>query len=354
MSRNKAIAVLVSTFIILAAAAVFLTVKLADHFHLPERIHYKSTESSLSAAEDDEDDGVLYFPKAPTVSEQKTAMHIPVTPVTKTEGTSKKQIHSAETNGAAEKAEPAEPEESKAPENPAGEASASEASTSESQATTAVPEETVPDPVITPFDAVTIPPQSEKKDDAYFAGSCFIGGSRIQGLMLYGTLYDAFFICDRGYSVDRYFNTDLGIEGGGTGSDLLKKKKGSFREVYLAFGINELGWPLDSFIDFYGDVIFDVKKYQPEANIYVLAILPTSKEYDSDPYFSNANIKKFNEQIAELTRQYGVYYLDASEVIGTDNGALPEADSTDGIHFGRDYVLRWQEFIQQHVVPAKF
>ncbi len=171
--------------------------------------------------------------------------------------------------------------------------------------------------------------------------------------MLYGTLYDADFIYGKGFNIGEYFRKDLGINGGGTAAALIDRNRGRYGEVYIAFGINETGWPLDSFISHYEDVVRDIMEKQPQANIYVQAILPVAHSQDGNAYVNNEVIGQFNRRIEDLAQTLGVYFLDPSEAVAAADGSLPEDAATDGIHFGRAYTLKWQDYIARHVVPRK-
>lgn len=201
--------------------------------------------------------------------------------------------------------------------------------------------------------ALRVAPQSPLKAEEAFKDSLFIGGSRIQGLMLYGRLFDAGYIYGKGFNVGRYYDTDLGIEGGGTAAQLVARNAGKFKHIYLAFGINECGWPLPNFINAYTGVVRHVMENNPQAIIYVQAILPTTAKQESSPYFNNANLRKFNQAIAQMTADLGVYYLDPTSALAGADGRLPAEASPDGIHFNKSYVLKWQNYIQTHVAPGK-
>ncbi len=194
------------------------------------------------------------------------------------------------------------------------------------------------------------PPLSDPKDASYFKDAVFVGGSRTQGLMLYGSLYDADYVAGKGLDVSDYFDQAIRINGQDiTADQYMTNRSGAYKDIYLSFGINELGWPVDNFITYYKSVIESVKASHGAASIYVEAILPTDHSQDGSDYFSNANIKMFNARLAQLSAEEGVYFLDPTPALVDQSGALPDGVSADGIHYDREFVEKWQYYIQTHV-----
>ena len=58
--------------------------------------------------------------------------------------------------------------------------------------------------------------------------------------------------------------------------------------MYICYGLNELGWPYQNiFADEYKKTIEDIKKNQPDADIFVCVILHvTEKKSKSDKIFN--------------------------------------------------------------------
>lgn len=202
-------------------------------------------------------------------------------------------------------------------------------------------------------DSLTTVPETEAKPESYFADALFIGDSRTQSLMLYGSLYDADFISTRGYNAPQYFSEVISINGTSTtGTNFVSSKENSYNNVYLMLGTNELGYDLGVFIENYRAVIKDVKAKQANANIYLNAILPVTKSKDdtNDAWgVKNSNIVIFNKALRQLADEEGIYFLDASAAIANELGYLPEDISPDGVHFDKSTVDKWQKYIQTHV-----
>jgi lysophospholipase L1-like esterase len=188
--------------------------------------------------------------------------------------------------------------------------------------------------------------------DDYFSDALFIGDSRTQGLLLYSNLGNASYYAARGLTVEQAFKKPVVDAGGGklTVSDALDRR--AFGKVYLMFGLNELGWnSADKFIETYGTLLDRVKETQPDAVIYVQAIMPVSAwKSEKDPVHNNSNILRFNEMILQLAEDKGVVYLNVGESVSDGAGVLPDEASSDGIHLNKKYCIKWEEYLRTHTV----
>ncbi|MDR2132201.1 MAG: GDSL-type esterase/lipase family protein [Clostridiales Family XIII bacterium] len=200
-----------------------------------------------------------------------------------------------------------------------------------------------------------IPPSGAvdvSETDDYFSDALFIGDSRTQGLLLYANLGNASYYAAKGLTVEHVFEKRVvEIDGGKrTVSDALERR--AFGKVYLMFGLNELGWnSAEKFIETYGRVIDRVKETQPDAVIYVQAIMPVSaRKSEKDPVHNNPNINRFNGMILNLAEEKGAIYLNVGESVSDGNGVLPEEASSDGIHLNRKYCVKWEEYLRSHEV----
>lgn len=187
----------------------------------------------------------------------------------------------------------------------------------------------------------------------YFEDALFIGDSRTQGLYEYGGF---------GENVTFYCRTSLTIY------DLFKKEKAfirtdggnitleqalterSFGKIYLMIGINELGTGTpESFFEEYARAVYRIRQLQPDAVIFVQAIMKVgAKKSASDPIFNNLNIAVRNVEIQTLADDKTVFYIDVNEVLCDENGNLFEGWSNDQIHLKAKYYAVWKEFLMNH------
>ena len=109
----------------------------------------------------------------------------------------------------------------------------------------------------------------------------------------------------------------------------------------------------EKFIEYYGQLIDEVKAIHPDATIYVQSILPVTAAKSSDPLYSNDKIDSYNQALLELTKEKQVYYLNVAEAFKDENGNLPdEASPKDGMHFGVDYYTKWFDYLKTHTVEG--
>ena len=73
-------------------------------------------------------------------------------------------------------------------------------------------------------------------------------------------------------------------------------KAKQYKKVYFQIGINEMGrGTLDGFMNEYQNAVEKFKTLQPDAVIYVQAIMHvTQKKSDSDPIFNNREISAYS------------------------------------------------------------
>lgn len=184
------------------------------------------------------------------------------------------------------------------------------------------------------------------KDD--FSDACFIGDSRTVGLEMNSDKAKADFFASQGLSIDKV-DTELVVEldDGSLGTIADGVAQRQYGRIFIMFGINELGWPYpENFVDKYVDLINTIKELQPNAAIYIESVLPVSPEAaQTNEVFTNDNIDNFNTYVKQAADKTGTIYLDVNSYFKDETGALPEDAAADGIHFVRDYCLKWIDLL---------
>lgn len=213
-------------------------------------------------------------------------------------------------------------------------------------------ETTEPDPL-----SYLVAPLSEAVDSAYFADSVFIGSSRMQGIMYSNILPDAYWFVKQGLNVSTFFHEDMYLgDDLGTASAAYGLTLRDFNQVYLAFGINELLYTTDDFIAAYRQMVRWVRYYQPDAVIYLEAIMPVEVDYvhewtNYQPYYNNDRIAEFNARIKQLAADEDCWYLDSWEAVADETGSLPDHASNDGLHLNDEWNAYYASWIASHIVP---
>lgn len=175
-------------------------------------------------------------------------------------------------------------------------------------------------------------------EDAFFSDAAMLGNSLVDGMMLCSKL-----------KMDFYGGTSLTVYRNRL-DELLKKQYG---KVYIQLGINELGGSKDDFINAYRKIIEKIQGTMPEADIYIMAITPVTRQKDAGGVFTMKRIGEFNDALYALAGETGCWYLDSCTLLCDGSGYLPEAyGGWDGSpHLSVDGYLAWAELIRTYYAP---
>ena len=119
-------------------------------------------------------------------------------------------------------------------------------------------------------------------DDSYFDDAVFIGDSRTVGMYEYGGLEKtSTFYASTGLTIYKMFDSAIvsvpGQKKKITVEEALSQKQ--FSKIYLMIGINEMGTgTVESFMKAYGEAVQHLQELQPDAVIYLQAIMKVTTE----------------------------------------------------------------------------
>ncbi len=218
---------------------------------------------------------------------------------------------------------------------------------------TAVP----PVPELPRYDYCSPVAEGPRMDDDYFSDAVFLGDSRTDGFRLYSGLNTPKYLSAKSISVVNIGTERVIPAGGDTYVPILTALSWqSYSKVYIMLGINEIGLSPSAFKDYYEKVVERVKEIQPEAIIYLQAIMPVSAEKEKEKsVYNNYNIRRFNNMIAELASEQLVYFIDTYFALGDEYGVLPPDASYDGVHPTGTYCKLWCEYLRTHTVdPSQY
>ena len=188
--------------------------------------------------------------------------------------------------------------------------------------------------------------------DEYFADALFIGDSRTVGLAEYSGMEQATFYASTGLMVHKVFDSEIVSVSGSkkkiTIEEALTQRQ--FGKIYFMIGINEMGrGTVDTFMAEYEGVIARLQELQPNAIIYVQAIMRVSTERsEKGDYIHNQGIDERNERIAQLADNQRIFYLDVNPLISDETGGLNKNFSFDGVHLKAEYIPIWTDFLATH------
>ncbi len=194
----------------------------------------------------------------------------------------------------------------------------------------------------------------QKVKNDYFDDAVFIGDSRIVGMNDYSGLTNATFFAKTGLTIynllDEKFVQDPNTGKTVTVSDMLQNYK--YGKIYLMVGINELGTGgTERFAQAYKEVLGKMRKWQPDAVIYVQSIMGVSPQKDrTDDVFNNTNIRDKNCAIAKLTDGIHIFYLNIQEIYEDENHALSQDLTFDEVHLYAQYYDKWVNYLKTHAV----
>ncbi|MDE7131101.1 MAG: hypothetical protein K2O65_04785 [Lachnospiraceae bacterium] len=196
-----------------------------------------------------------------------------------------------------------------------------------------------------------------KENIGYFHDAAFLGDSRTLGISDYAGLEEADFYCDSGMMIFKLLEEKVTYQKTGDKVDLnqvLQEKQ--YGKIYIMLGMNELGYGnTEMYLEQYRKVLNQIKEWQPQAIIYVMANLHVSREKNNlETEFNNININDKNAASAQLANGTDIFYLDVNPLFTDRDGFLNADLSFDGVHLYAQHYDVWREFLLEHAVePAE-
>ncbi len=192
------------------------------------------------------------------------------------------------------------------------------------------------------------------ENESYFNDAAFLGDSRTLGISDYAGLDGADFFCDNGMTIYKLLE-DAGVTYQKTGEkvdlkEILQEKH--YGKIYIMLGMNELGYGDTSmYLRQYLKVLGQIREWQPEAVIYIMANLHVSREKNNmESEFNNININDKNVASARLANGRDIFYLDCNPLFTDEEGYLLEDLTFDGVHLYAQHYEKWRDFLFEHGV----
>lgn len=192
------------------------------------------------------------------------------------------------------------------------------------------------------------------ENDSYFNDAAFLGDSRTLGIYDYVGLSGADFFCDNGMTIFKLLKDD-GVTEQGTGQKVDLKKvlqERRYGKIYMMLGMNELGYGNTSmYMQEYMSVLKQIREWQPQAIIFIMANLHVSREKNNmETEFNNININDKNVACARLANGTDVFYLDSNPMFTDSEGFLYSEMTFDGVHLYAKHYDKWRQFLMEHGV----
>lgn len=208
------------------------------------------------------------------------------------------------------------------------------------------------------YDFTQPAPETDAVDDSWFDDAVFLGDSRTDGLRLYGGVPGADFIQHTGITVFDVDTKDRIRIDGQTYTMMEALGLKQYGKVYVMLGINELGYFNDNaFATAYADMVDEIRAIQPDAVVYLqnlVSVNPDECAANNQPYYvTNEKIAVYNDIIADVAAEKHAVLVDVNAALVDETGVLPAEGSTDGVHFTKDYYIKWYDYLKIHTVDPE-
>ena len=108
---------------------------------------------------------------------------------------------------------------------------------------------------------------------------------------------------------------------------------------------------VDSFMEKYQEVVDHLRELQPDAIIYLQAIIKvTSERSAKGDYIFNEGIVERNERIAQLADNKKIFFLDVNPLICDETGGMVPDYTFDGVHLKAKYIEIWKDYLKTHAI----
>lgn len=202
---------------------------------------------------------------------------------------------------------------------------------------------------------VSLEPVEAVDSGAWFSDAVLIGDSRVAGLRLYsGITAQAAFLDHTGLTVYEVKDGKKVIRRGEQKVSVLDAlSEGDYAKVYLALGVNELGYfDPQGFAETYGQVVEAVRERLPEARVYIQSLIPVNtakcKANQIPYYITNEGVASYNEALEDYFSGKDVCLLGIPEDLLDESGEVLSDYSADGVHFKRDGYVIWLNYLSTH------
>ena len=130
-----------------------------------------------------------------------------------------------------------------------------------------------------------------------------------------------------------------------------------YDNVYIMLGVNELGYPAQSYESGLGKLLDRILELQPQAVVYLQTMPPLNdalcRQNRLASYISNENLARFTPAIVRRGAEKMVVLLDPAPANTGPDGQLPAARANDGCHFSYSGYARWADYLRTHVMDRE-
>ncbi len=195
------------------------------------------------------------------------------------------------------------------------------------------------------------PPMQPVAGDDFFADACILGNSLVEGIRIYSGLKSMTYYSYTGMTViSAASNKNYILNSGYYGTALDAMAQHDYSKVYIELGINEIGFPVETFTAYYRKIIERIQADQPDADIYILSLTPVSRAKDAGGTFTMARVNNYNAGLKALAEDMEIYFIDCVTPLVDSTGFLAPGDTWDGVHFNIPKYYEWENIIRTRYV----
>lgn len=206
-----------------------------------------------------------------------------------------------------------------------------------------------PPPSETPVSGPDLP-LSDPVDDTFFEDAAFMGNSLMDGFRLFSGLTTCDYYAATSMTVvGATSKACITLDNGAAGTLVQGLTQKPYGKIYILLGVNEIGFDVDTFIDYYSKMLDTLIAAQPDCDIYIMGLTPVSaaKSSSSDT-FNMTRITEYNTALRQLAADKSCYYMDLVDALAGEDGYLPAGETTDGVHFSAKVYQTWLSYVKTH------
>jgi len=194
-------------------------------------------------------------------------------------------------------------------------------------------------------------PELTAVDDQWFANSAMIGHSLMQGMDLYSGLETPDYYTQVGATASSIqYSKEVTLPDGSTGTLAQGLEGKTYERFYLFFGINEVGDDVETLRADYQELLDLVWENSPEADVYILNVLPVTESKAAEGVFTLEKITAYNQMLSELCEENACWYVDLYSCFANASGYLSSKKSSDGIHLYPAQYLVLSDYLKTHAI----
>ncbi len=192
--------------------------------------------------------------------------------------------------------------------------------------------------------------EREPVDDSWFSDAAFMGNSLMDGFRMFSGLTTCDYYAATSMTVvGATSKACITLENGAQGTLVDGLTQKPYGKIYILLGINEIGYDVDTFIDYYSTMLDAIIAAQPDCDIYIMGLTPVSQaKSNSSETFNMTRITEYNTALHQLAADKGCYYMDLVSALAGPDGYLPADETTDGVHFSADVYKTWLNYVKTH------